>query len=32
VTYKGTVDGASMKGTAVYEGVDDKATWSATKK
>jgi hypothetical protein len=32
VTYKGTVDGASMKGTAVYEGVDDNATWSAMKK
>jgi len=33
VTYKGSIEGpASMKGTAVYEGFDDKATWSATKK
>ena len=33
VSYKGTVDSASsMKGTAVYEGFDDKATWSAAKK
>ena len=33
VSYKGTVDSpTSMKGTAVYEGLDDKATWSAAKK
>jgi hypothetical protein len=33
VTYKGTVEGATkMKGTAVYEGVDDRATWTAEKK
>ncbi len=33
ITYKGTVESATaMKGTAVYEGFDDKATWSATKK
>jgi hypothetical protein len=33
VTYKGTVESATaMKGTAVYEGFDDKATWSASKK
>jgi len=33
VAYKGTIQNASqMKGTAVYEGLDDKATWSATKK
>lgn len=33
VTYKGVVQSASaMKGTAVYEGFDDKATWSATRK
>jgi hypothetical protein len=33
VTYKGTVESeTAMKGTAVYEGVDDKATWSASKK
>ena len=33
VSYKGTVDSATaMKGTAVYAGFDDKATWSATRK
>ena len=33
VSYKGTIEGpATMKGTAVYAGIDDKATWSATKK
>ena len=33
VTFKGTIESAgAMKGTAVYEGFDDKATWSATKK
>ena len=33
VTYKGTVESATtMKGTAVLEGIDDKATWTATKK
>jgi hypothetical protein len=33
VAYKGTIESASvMKGTAVYAGFDDKATWSAAKK
>jgi hypothetical protein len=33
VTYTGTIESATaMKGTAVYEGVDDRATWTATKK
>ncbi|MCU1236726.1 MAG: hypothetical protein JWP63_4693 [Candidatus Solibacter sp.] len=33
VSYKGTVESpTSMKGTAVYAGVDDNATWTATKK
>ena len=33
VSYKGTIDSpTAMKGTAVYAGFDDKATWSATKK
>jgi hypothetical protein len=33
VTYKGTIESPTvMKGTAVYAGIDDKATWSATKK
>ncbi|HEY1497527.1 MAG TPA: hypothetical protein VGF49_23375 [Candidatus Solibacter sp.] len=33
VTYKGTIESpTAMKGTAVYSGVDDKVTWSATKK
>lgn len=33
VTYKGTIESPTvMKGTAVYAGLDDKATWSATKK
>ncbi|MCX6631801.1 MAG: hypothetical protein NTW28_29685 [Candidatus Solibacter sp.] len=33
VGYKGTIDSpTTMKGTAVYAGFDDKATWSATKK
>lgn len=32
VSYKGTIEGpTSMKGTAVYAGFDDKATWSAKK-
>ena len=32
-SYKGTVESpTTMKGTAVYAGSDDKATWSATKK
>lgn len=32
VTYKGTIDSSTaMKGTAVYEGFDDRATWTATK-
>jgi hypothetical protein len=33
VNFKGTVQGpTAMKGTAVYAGFDEKATWSATKK
>ena len=33
VDYKGTIEGATaMKGTAIYHGFDDKATWTATKK
>jgi hypothetical protein len=33
VTYKGAIQSpTAMKGTAVYEGFDDKATWTATKK
>lgn len=33
VTYKGTIESpTAMKGTAVYAGFDDKATWSAAKK
>jgi hypothetical protein len=33
VSYKGTIEGpTAMKGTAVYAGIDDKVTWSATKK
>jgi hypothetical protein len=33
VAYKGAIDTpTTMKGTAVYEGFDDKATWSATRK
>jgi hypothetical protein len=33
VSYKGTIESpTTMKGTAVYAGFDDKATWSATKK
>ncbi len=33
VSYKGSIEGpTAMKGTAVYAGFDDKATWSATKK
>ena len=33
VTYKGTIVGpTAMKGTAIYSGLDVKATWSATKK
>jgi hypothetical protein len=32
-SYKGTIESpTAMKGTAVYAGFDDKATWSATKK
>jgi hypothetical protein len=33
VSYKGTIESpTAMKGTAVYAGVDDHVTWSATKK
>ena len=33
VNFKGAIESATaMKGTAVYAGFDDKATWSATKK
>ena len=33
VSYKGTIEGpTTMKGTAVYAGFEDKATWTATKK
>jgi hypothetical protein len=33
VSYKGTIESpTTMKGTAVYAGFDDKATWTATKK
>jgi hypothetical protein len=33
VSYHGTIESPTlMKGTAVYAGFDDKATWSATKK
>ena len=33
VNYKGTIESpTAMKGTAVYAGFDDNATWSATKK
>jgi hypothetical protein len=33
ISYKGTIESSTtMKGTAVYAGVDDKATWTATKK
>ena len=33
VSYKGTIESpTAMKGTAVYAGFDDKATWSAVKK
>ena len=33
VSYKGTIESpTAMKGTAVYAGFDDNATWSATKK
>ena len=33
VSYKGTIESpTTMKGTAVYTGFDDKATWTATKK
>ena len=32
VSYKGTIESPTvMKGTAVYAGFDEKATWSATK-
>jgi hypothetical protein len=33
VDYKGSIESATaMKGTAVYHGFDDKATWTAAKK
>jgi len=33
VNYKGTIESpTTMKGTAVYAGFEDKATWTATKK
>ena len=33
VSYKGTIESVTaMKGTAVYAGFDEKATWSAVKK
>jgi hypothetical protein len=33
VDYKGRIESAmAMKGTAIYHGFDDKATWTATKK
>jgi hypothetical protein len=33
VSYQGTIESpTTMKGTAVYSGFDDKATWSAVKK
>jgi hypothetical protein len=33
VAYKGTIESpTAMKGTAVYAGFDDRATWTATKK
>lgn len=33
VSYKGTIESSAvMKGTAVYAGFDENATWSATKK
>ncbi len=33
VDYKGTIESATaMKGTAIYHGFDDKATWTAAKK
>jgi hypothetical protein len=33
VTFKGTIENdTAMKGTAVYEGVDSNATWTAKKK
>jgi hypothetical protein len=33
VSYKGTIESpTAMKGTAVYAGFDEKATWSAVKK
>jgi len=33
VNYKGTIESpTAMKGTAVYAGFDEKATWTATKK
>ena len=33
VSYKGTIESATaMKGTAVYSGFDEKATWTATRK
>jgi hypothetical protein len=33
LTYKGTIKSATaMEGTAVYEGIDDTATWTAARK
>jgi hypothetical protein len=33
VSYQGTIESpTAMKGTAVYAGFDEKATWSATRK
>jgi hypothetical protein len=33
ITYKGTIQSAAaMKGTAVYAGIDENATWSAARK
>jgi hypothetical protein len=33
VSYKGTIESpTAMKGTAVYSGFDEKATWTATKR
>lgn len=33
ITYKGTIQSATqMKGKAIYQGIDENATWSATKK
>ncbi len=33
ITYQGTIESATqMKGKAIYQGLDENATWSATKK